>query len=351
MRTLKYVVLITVLALSLVSWLGYQYFQKPLPMPAYRIISVKAGDSLRSIGNDLYDKEVISTVEEFLVWGRVFGHHKFIRTGEYGIPVGITMNQLYAILKSGKSLGYRISIPEGSNTLEIAQRLEELQLCTAKDFLKVVHDKKFIQSSLGENVPTLEGYLFPDTYFFTKIDGAKVIARKLVQRFKDKTAHIEIPAGWSRHQAVTLASIIEKETGAPEERPLISSVFHNRLNKQMKLQTDPTVIYAKYLQTGIYEMKISRDDLMMMHPYNTYRIKALPPGPISNPGAEAIEAAINPAQSNYIFFVSRNDGTHVFTTEYKDHVKAVSSFQLNSKAREGKSWRDLKKRPKTATQK
>ncbi len=330
--------------MSLVSWLGYQYFQKPLPLPAYRIISVKAGDSLRAIGNDLYDKEIISSVDEFLIWGRLFKHHTAIRTGEYGIPIGTTMNQLFLILKSGKSLGYRVGIPEGSNILEVAQRLEEVKLCTAAAFLKVVHDKQFILSVLGERLPSLEGYLFPDTYFFTKVDGPKVIARKLVQRFKDKTARLVIPPGWTRHKIVTLASIIEKETGAEEERPLISSVFHNRLQKQMKLQTDPTVIYAKYLETGLYEIRISRDDLMFMHPYNTYRVKGLPPGPISNPGYEALAAAISPATSEYLFFVSRNDGTHVFTTEYRDHAKAVSQFQLNAKAREGKSWRDLQKR-------
>lgn len=344
MRALKYVLLFVVLGLSLVSWLGYQYFQKPLVLPAYRIVSVKAGDSLRSIGNDLYDKEVISSVDEFLVWGRLFKHDKSIRTGEYGIPVGTTMNQLFLILRSGKSLGYRVAIPEGSNILEVAQRLEETRLCTAAEFLKVVHDKKFIESALGERLPSLEGYLFPDTYFFTKVDGPKVIARKLVQRFKDKTAHLTIPTGWTRHQIVTLGSIIEKETGAEEERPIISSVFHNRLQKQMKLQTDPTVIYAKYLATGLYELRISRDDLMFMHPYNTYRVKGLPPGPISNPGYEALSAAIKPATSEYLFFVSRNDGTHVFTKEYRDHAKAVGEFQLNAKAREGKSWRDLKKR-------
>lgn len=333
-----------VLALSLISWLGYQYFQKPLPHPAYRIIGVKAGDSLRAIGKDLYDKNIISSVEEFLIWGRLFKHDKAIRTGEYGVPVGITMNQLFLILRSGKSLGYRVGIPEGSNILEIAQRLEEVKLCTAKDFLKIVHDKKFIQSALGENVRSLEGYLFPDTYFFTKIDGPRVIARKLVQRFKDKTAHLTVPPGWTRHQIVTLASIIEKETGAPEERPMISSVFHNRLDKKMKLQTDPTVIYAKYLETGVYEIKISRDDLMYMHPYNTYRIKGLPPGPISNPGYEAIAAAISPAPTDYLFFVSRNNGTHVFSKDYKDHVKAVTKFQLDANERKGKSWRDLQKR-------
>jgi UPF0755 protein len=337
-----------VLCLSLASWLGYEYFQKPLPMPVNKIISVKSGDSLRSIATDLYDKEVIDSIEMFLVWGRVFGHHRAIKTGEYGIPVGTTMSSLFAILRSGKSLGYKINIPEGTNFYEIAQKLEELKLCPAKDFMDVVNNKQFVHSLLGDGAKSLEGYLFPDTYFFTKIDGPKVIARKMVQRFKDRFNRLQIPEGWTRNEVVTLASIIEKETGAPQERPLISSVFHNRLQQKMKLQTDPTVIYAKFLATGLLEMRISRADLMMMHPYNTYRIKGLPPGPISNPGIEALEAAIHPATSEYLFFVSRNDGTHVFTKTYKDHVKAVTTFQLDANQRRGKSWRDLKNKSQKA---
>lgn len=328
----------------MISWLGYQYFQKPLPHTAYRIVSVNYGESLRAIGKDLYDKEIISSVEEFVVWGRVFGHQKFLRTGEYGVPLGTTMAQLFSILRSGKSIGYRLSIPEGTNIYEIALRLEETKLCLAKDFLAVVTNKKFIKSALGEPVSSLEGYLFPDTYFFTKIDGPKVIARKLVQRFKEKTAHLQIPKDWTRQQVVTLASIIEKETGAPEERARIASVFHNRLKKKMRLQTDPTVIYAKFLLDGNYEIKISKADLSLAHPYNTYYVKGLPPGPISNPGLEALEAVLKPEVSDYIFFVSKNDGTHFFSKEYKDHAKAVGQFQVDRRAREGKSWRDLKKR-------
>lgn len=349
MRALKSLFFLGLLFLCLISWLGYQYFQKPLPMSVYTIINVKHGDSLRLISEDLIQKGVISQREEFLLWGRIFRHGSRIRTGEYGIPMGTTMEGLFRILRSGKSLGYRVSIPEGSNIVEIAQRLEEVKLCTAEAFLRVVKDPQFIRSVLNESAISLEGYLFPDTYFFTKIDGPKIIARKLVQRFKDKTAQLVIPQGWTRHQVVTLASIIEKETGAEEERPLISSVFHNRLNKKMRLQTDPTVIYAKYLSTGNYEIRISKADLSMDHPYNTYRKYGLPPGPISNPGLEALAASIQPATSEFFFFVSRNDGTHVFTKEYKDHVKAVGDYQLNRAAREGKSWRDLKKKNREAT--
>ncbi|MCB9073686.1 MAG: endolytic transglycosylase MltG [Bdellovibrionaceae bacterium] len=342
---MKYFLVLIILMLSLTSWLGYEYYQRPLSMPSNKIVMVRAGDSLRTIALDLQDKEVIDSIDMFLLWGRIFGHHRHIKTGEYGIPVGTTMNGLFHILRSGKSLGYKVNIPEGTNMYEIAQRLEEQHLTTVKDFMDTVKDKAFIQSLLGEDLPSLEGYLFPDTYFFTKIDGPKVMARKMVQHFKDRFSRLTLPKGWTRNKVVTLASIIEKETGAPQERPLISSVFHNRLNKDMKLQTDPTVIYAKFLETGVLEMRISREDLSMNHPYNTYRRKGLPPGPISNPGIEALEAAISPDQSDYLFFVSRNDGTHVFSVTYKDHVKAVGHFQLDPKAREGKSWRDFKKQP------
>jgi UPF0755 protein len=150
--------------------------------------------------------------------------------------------------------------------------------------------------------------------------------------------------GWTRHQIVTLASIIEKETGAPEERPLISSVFHNRLLKKMRLQTDPTVIYGKAEKSGKIEINITRADLLTPSRYNTYVIPALPPGPIANPGKEALLAAVNPAASGYLFFVSQNDGTHVFSEDYSAHNRAVQKFQLDRKAREGKSWRDLQNR-------
>ncbi|HWU42748.1 MAG TPA: endolytic transglycosylase MltG, partial [Bdellovibrio sp.] len=145
------------------------------------------------------------------------------------------------------------------------------------------------------------------------------------------------------------ASIIEKETGAPEERPLISSIFHNRLDKKMKLQTDPTIIYGKAEKTGKIVINITRADLTTPTRYNTYVIDGLPPTPIANPGREALLAAVKPAHSNYLFFVSKNDGTHIFSEDYKAHEKAVRSFQINAKAREGHSWRELKNREKPAS--
>lgn len=146
-------------------------------------------------------------------------------------------------------------------------------------------------------------------------------------------------------QVVVLASIIEKETGAPQERSLISAIFHNRLALKMKLQTDPTIIYGKALQTGEVEINITRKDLTEPTPYNTYVIPALPPGPIANPGQDALIAAVKPAPVKYLYFVSKNDGTHVFSETYAQHAKAVNDYQVNAKAREGKSWRDLKTAP------
>jgi UPF0755 protein len=170
----------------------------------------------------------------------------------------------------------------------------------------------------------------------------------MVERFKANFAKVTIPSGFALtpYQIVTLASIIEKETGAPEERSVISSVFHNRMRLNMRLQTDPTVIYGIWEQSGQWNRNITRQDLQTPTRYNTYTLPQLPHGPIANPGLQALQAAVAPAQTEFLFFVSRNDGTHVFSKNYAGHQQAVAEFQLDRKAREGKSWRDLKKREK-----
>jgi UPF0755 protein len=327
---------------ALIMWQSHEYFQAQLPLDSYRIITVNAGDPLRVLAQDLEDKEIISSADTFVLWARFWGHDKKIKTGEYGVPPKTTLAGLFGILLSGKSLGHRIVVPEGYNMFEIADMLEKEGLCKAVDFLKLARNRKFIKPLLNEDVSSLEGYLFPDTYFFTKSDGAKVIAKRMVGRFLARYENVPRLEGWSRNEVVTLASIIEKETGASSERKLISSIFHNRLKKKMRLQTDPTVIYGKVLKTGQPESNISKLDLVTDNPYNTYTRKGLPPGPIANPGVEAMTAAVQPEVSNFLFFVSKNDGTHQFSESYRDHDKAVNSYQRDRRAREGKSWRDLK---------
>jgi UPF0755 protein len=333
---------------AFVSWQTYEYYSAPLPLQSYRIVTVSAGDPLRALAADLEDKEIIGSADMFILWARFFGHDKKIKSGEYGIPPKVSMAGLFQILMSGKSLGHRVVLPEGYNMFEVADMVEKEGLAKATDILKLATNRKFIKTVLGEDRPSLEGYLFPDTYFFTKVDGPRVIVKRMVDRFLSKYEQVPKLEGWTRNEIVTLASIIEKETGASSERKTISSVFHNRLQKKMRLQTDPTVMYGKALKFGKPSINITKVDLTTDTPYNTYTRKGLPPGPIANPGVEAMTAAVDPVVSNFLFFVSRNDGTHQFSESYADHNKAVGAFQLNEKARTGKSWRDLSKRIKKA---
>lgn len=317
MKFIKWILILTLVFGAFVAWQTQEYYSKGLPHTSYRIVTVSDKDTLREVGQQLYDKEMIGSVDVFVMWARLFGHDKKIKSGEYGVSVGTTLHGLFEILRSGKSLGHRLIVPEGTNLYEIGAKVESLALCKKEEFVALARNKKFIKSLLSVDVNSLEGYFFPDTYFFTKIDGCKTIAKRLVNRFLDKYKNVETRPGWTRHQVVTLASIIEKETGAGFERPQISSVFHNRLQKKMRLQTDPTVMYARFLRTGIYSMNITKSDLLADHPYNTYRRFGLPPGPISNPGLEALQAAVQPAQTEYLYFVSKNDGTHVFSKPTK----------------------------------
>jgi UPF0755 protein len=252
--------------------------------------------------------------------------------------------EIFSTLTSGISAAHPITVREGENFYEIANDLEAKGLASAEHFVRLCKDPQFI-ASLGifkeKLPPTLEGYFFPDTYFFNRTLTDSDMIKQMVRHFLVFwTPQIDARAKllqMTQHEVLTLASIIEKETGVPDERPIISSVFHNRLKKRMKLQSDPTTIYGMWER---YEGKIHRSDLLEKNSYNTYSVKALPIGPIGNPGKEAIEAALNPANTNYFYFVSHNDGTHQFSTTIEEHNQAVRRFQIDPKAREGKSWRD-----------
>jgi UPF0755 protein len=235
---------------------------------------------------------------------------------------------------------------------EISELIEKSKLGTKDEFITLVFDKKFIKELYSENlilsddITSLEGYLYPETYQVTKYMGLKDIIRAQIRLFRknfDEILKQNKISYLNSHQVLVLASIIEKETGNAKERPLISSVFHNRIQKKMKLQTDPTTLYGKSLLSKKLESNITRLDLLSKdNLYNTYVIPFLPPGPISNPGRESIMAAIEPAQTPFLFFVSENNGTTRFTESLDEHNKNVQETQLDPKARQGKSWRDLK---------
>jgi UPF0755 protein len=234
------------------------------------------------------------------------------------------------ILVSGKVYLYHLTVPEGFNLSQIAAAVEKTGLCKSSDFLSKSKDPALLQA-LGIKADSLEGYLFPDTYFFPAGTSCEKILRTMgdhfVARFSDEWQKQAADLGFSVHQIVTLASIIEKETGNPDERPLIASVFHNRIKKGMRLESDPTVIY------GIkdFDGNITRKHLADHTPYNTYKIKGLPPGPIASPGLLSIEAALHPASTKFLYFVSKKDGSHHFSSNIQEHIKAVRKYQLNKR--------------------
>lgn len=319
------------------------------------VFEVPPGKSFHAIAQRLESEGLVASSFNLRILARLTHQASRVKTGEYALNRGMTPQEVMAVLVSGKSIMYPVTFPEGSNIYEIAAILQAKKLYKAADFLAAVHDKALIRELLGVEVSSLEGYLFPETYNVTKYTALREFITSMVQNFKTaftelenqtKNAKQELPL--PRHELVILASMVEKETGAPEERPMIASIFYNRLQKGMKMQSDPTIIYGIWVNTSAYKQNITRDDILAPTPYNTYTVPRLPFGPIANPGRESLAAVFKPAQSEYLYFVSHNDGTHAFSKTYEDHTKAVKTFQLNPSAREGKSWRDLKKRPAAA---
>jgi UPF0755 protein len=313
--------------------------------PGGVIVEIHKGEPPREITHSLVTQGIISSGNEstFLILGKLGRYWKRIKAGEYQLNQGISPIQIFSALTSGISIIHAVTIREGENMYEIAKAIEAEKLASASEFLRLCRDPKIIASfGLETGVKSVEGYLFPDTYYFNRTMTPEEMLHQMHRNFNaawgpDQDARAK-SLGLTRQQIITLASIIEKETGAASERPLISSVFYNRLRLKMRLQSDPTTIYGIWER---YTGNIHKADLLENTPYNTYTVPGLPLGPIANPGRESIRAALFPAQSNFLFFVSHNDGTHQFSSTYEEHQRAVRKFQLDPKARAGKSWRDL----------
>lgn len=297
-----------------------------------KLFTVSPGHGLKQTARALQAEGLISDDMRFTIFARLEKRDKLLKAGEYFLSTAMTPNEILGQLVEGRVHLYRLTIPEGFNLVQIAAAVAAAGLESEATFLAATRSPE-TANALGLPGDTLEGYLFPDTYYFPRgLDSGTIIATMVKQfraAFKPawKTRAKEL--AMTVHEVVTLASIIEKETGVPEERPLIASVFHNRLKKGMRLETDPTVIY------GIpnFDGNIKRRHLTTYTPYNTYKIKGLPPGPIASPGALAIAAALFPAQSDYLYFVSKKDGTHQFSTTIKAHNAAVRKYQLRKKRR------------------
>ena len=320
------------------------------------VFPVPTGASLHRIAADLEKEGVVRSAFNLRVLAKLIGQGQ-LKRGEYALNKGMTPREVLNTLSSGKSIQYPITFPEGANIYDMAALLDARGMFKGAEFLTMVRDRRVVQELLGVDVSSLEGYLFPETYNVTRFTPLRELVSNMVQNFKQNYAQLEADLKsrgrqppLARHEIVTLASVVEKETGAPEERPLIASIFYNRLAKKMRLQSDPTIVYGIWVETGAYKQNITRDDITRPTRYNTYTVPRLPWGPISNPGRAALAATLSPATSENLYFVSRNDGTHVFTKTYDDHLNAVKTFQLDPAARQGRSWRDLNKRvPGAAT--
>lgn len=292
------------------------------------VMEVVRGESARSVARKLKDEGVIISPLVFELALRLRGGH--IMAGEYSLPRNLPVRQVVEKLARGEAIARPVTILEGYTAVQIAEALEEAGIVPAARFLSAAA-KVASEGDWPVPAESLEGFLFPETYHFRKNVPARNVVRAMLETFFDR-ARTVLPENVVNDpgkllKVVTLASIIEKETGASGERKLISSVFVNRLRKKMPLQSDPTVIYA----LPSFDGNLRKKDLSYDSPYNTYVRRGLPPGPISNPGLASIEAAQNPARTGYLYFVSMNDGTHHFSTNLREHNRAVARYQLKRK--------------------
>jgi len=261
---------------------------------------------------------------------RFKGEESKLHPGEYDIKPGMTASDILEKLVKGERIVHKLVIPEGFTFKQIAEAIEKTGIAPATQVQTYFRDPQLLQS-LGFPALSLEGFLFPATYEYDRMTTVDELLKKMIQAFKlnfDSSLREQTLAqGWSIPQTVTLASIIEKETGQAAERPLISSVFHNRLHMNMPLQSDPTVIYG----LPNFDGNIRKADLSNPHPYNTYVHPGLPPGPIASTGKAALKAALSPQETNYLYFVGKGDGTHVFAATLEEHNANVQRYQLGIK--------------------
>jgi len=318
---------------GLAIWVGLGLLE-PVEPGSSRTLAfrVERGQGLRAVANALEANELVRDADAVVALARLRGSTATVKAGEYELSPGWDTGAVLDHLVAGRVRTYKAVLPEGIRATEIATRLEDAGLTSREEFLRVVNDPAVAQS-LGVPAKGLEGYLYPETYELARDLPAKELARVLVEQFDVAWREVESAAAelsLDKHEIVTLASIVEKETAAPEERPLIAAVFLNRLRKGMRLETDPTVIY------GIegFDGNIRKRDLQdKSNPYNTYQIRGLPPGPIASPGVDALRAVVEPADTEYLYFVSKNDGTHYFSKSYREHVNAVNRYQKRRRSR------------------
>lgn len=290
-----------------------------------KLVDFPEGTSLKRVATGLKQNGLVSSATLFTLYGRMKGAGSHLKAGTYQFHDGMTPPEILRKLVVGDVYVHRFTVPEGYSVYQVAELLDQQGFFNKKAFLRQCFNGELLRE-LNIDGRSVEGYLFPSTYDVSpKMDEAGLI-REMVEQFRkvydERFAGRVRATGKNRRQLITMASIIEKEAVVAWERPVISSVFHNRLAKRMPLQSDPTAVYGVRAFGG----KVTKQDLENDSPYNTYRINGLPPGPIGNPSVSSIEAALNPARTAYLYFVAKKDGTHHFTTNLDEHNRGVRKY-------------------------
>ena len=320
MRTLITLFLVAVLAVG--GWAAFQVYA-PVRPPANTSLLLHSGYSTRRIAAELKKAGVIRSELGFRLWHST--HPKpSLKAGEYLFEREATLPQVYERIARGDIYFHVVTIPEGYTMFDIAKAMEDAGLGSAADFVHVAETQTQLISDLAPDAKSLEGYLFPNTYEFTRTESLEEMAATMVHQFRQVAQQIGLNSDVTR--VVTMASIVEKETAAPEERPRVASVYYNRLERKMALDADPSVIYAEQL-AGTYQGSLHHADLAVNSPYNTYRFPGLPPGPIGNPGKSALEAAMHPDSTKFFYFVSDGNGHHRFARSLEEHNKNVTAYR------------------------
>ena len=340
-KAIAWVIIPALLIAGPLYWF-YSYGMVPGPGPEEGdevLVTIPQGHGFRGVYEALLESDVIHDDVRFSLLASWRGISKHLQAGEYIFPRPITPDEVLNLLVKGATRQHPVTFPEGLTIYEVAALLDENGWAEQNTVVGLCHDQDFIHS-LGLEVESLEGYLFPDTYHLSRDQSGKRIIRMMVERFFQVEDELRLREGGhlgpeslvikksmpklSLHEKVTLASIVEKETGLDSERPLVARVFLNRLSKNMRLQADPTVIYGLGKR---FDGNLTREDLRTPSPYNTYIIKGLPKGPIANPGRAALEAVLHPAQGDWLYFVAKGDGSHHFSTTLAEHNRAVRQYQ------------------------
>jgi peptidoglycan lytic transglycosylase G len=330
-KLLGFVVLVVVLVGGAAAWM-YARINQPYRgfEGVEQFVDLPQGSGSAAIGQRLVDAGVVRDRSTFRIALWMSGQGRHLKAGEYRFDRPMTPFDVIDKIARGDVFVIAVTIPEGLTIAEMARIFESHGVGTAAAFVAASKDASLVRD-IDPAATDLEGYLFPETYALSRHADAPKVVRLMVARFE----HVFTPElrqaaqarGLTVRQAVTLASIVEKETAKPEERPLVAAVYTTRLRIGMPLQCDPTVIYA-LTRAGRYNGNIHKDDLSYDSPYNTYRYPGLPPGPIASPGRASLEAAVHPADADYLYFVSRNDGSHEFARTLDEHNRNVQKYQV-----------------------